>query len=132
MARNSEKNLAGLNRLWLKEQADKNKKASRPPLGSLKTAAEVRRWIPSIKAEIELCLRHLSGVRNYPEYKIKEFQQRLERLENEHKLFCAKCQKLDPVRASIAEPGKPHAYISKRKLAQMVSLFAFFFFFFSF
>lgn len=41
---------------------------------TLQTAAEVRKWIPSIKRDIFYCLRHLSGIRNYRETKMAEFQ----------------------------------------------------------
>jgi hypothetical protein len=85
----------------------------------LHTAAEIRQWIPSIKKEIDFCLRHLSGIRNYPDYKIKEFQERLAALETEYKRFVAKCKALDPTMPGV--PGDPHPYISKRKLAELVS-----------
>jgi hypothetical protein len=67
---------------------------------------------------MEFCLRHLSGVRNYPDYKIKEFKERLSQLETEYKRFVAKCKALDPTMPGV--PGDPHAYVSKRKLAELV------------
>eukprot|EP01124_Arcella_intermedia_P012044 TRINITY_DN18361_c0_g1_i1.p1 TRINITY_DN18361_c0_g1~~TRINITY_DN18361_c0_g1_i1.p1 ORF type:complete len:240 (+),score=61.83 TRINITY_DN18361_c0_g1_i1:3-722(+) len=116
MARNEEKNLAGLNRLHLKSLAEKEKKKTRPPLSQLKTSDEIREWIPSIKTEINFCLRHLSGIRNYPDHKIKEFKQRLEKLQKEHQRFVAKCKALDPDKAKLATPGDLHSYISKHQI----------------
>jgi len=118
MARNSEKNLTVLNRLYLQREAEKNKKEKRPPLSRLDTAEEIRKWIPSIKQEINFCLRHLSGIRNYPEYKIREFKERLGSLEKEYKRFVSKCSALDPDTTIFSTPGDPHAYISKRKIQE--------------
>ncbi len=94
MARNQEKNQTELNRLWLSKlhasmiiSPNKylisltlilgEKRRGRPKLETLQTAAEIKRWIPSIKTELWFCLRHASGIRNYPDYKIKEFQRTL-------------------------------------------------------
>ncbi|ORX91486.1 hypothetical protein K493DRAFT_50386 [Basidiobolus meristosporus CBS 931.73] len=115
MARNSEKQLSGLNR-FLRAQEDeflKEKIQKRPPLKTLNTAAEVRSWIPSIKKDISYCLHHLSGVRNYSEKKIAEFRERLQFLEREYERFVKKVRELDP--DAIGTPGEAHKYYSKRK-----------------
>ncbi|PRP77504.1 hypothetical protein PROFUN_14216 [Planoprotostelium fungivorum] len=116
MARNSEKNLTGLNRLLLAKKAeeDANNTEKRPRLHEVKSAAEIRRWIPDIKREIRFCLRHLSGIRNYKDSKLQEFEERLEALQNEWRRWVKKCIQLDPHTLGI--PGEPHAYVSKKKL----------------
>lgn len=116
MARNYEKRYTGLNRfLEAKQQEGSQSKAPRPPLHKLKTAEEAKKWIPSIRKEIEYCLQQISGVesRNYPEHKLKEFQERVEQLEREHQRFVEKVHALDPhTRGSI--PWQPRAYSRKR------------------
>jgi len=86
---------------------------------TLTTANEVKRWIPNIKAEIQFCLHHLSGVRNYPDYKIKEFKERLERLQNEHKRWVRRALELNPSEKYIGVPGEPHAYVSKKRMGEI-------------
>jgi len=61
-------------------------------------------------------LHHLSGVRNYPEYKITEFKERVAQLQEEYRRFVAKCIALDPVQKLIGTPGNPHSYVSKKTL----------------
>ncbi|KAH3766229.1 hypothetical protein Pelo_1903 [Pelomyxa schiedti] len=78
---------------------------------SLHSASAVRRWIPSIKAEISFCVDQLSGIRPYPQYKIDEFEERLAHLEGEYKRFAGA---LDPTAPYL--PGAPHAYVRKRTL----------------
>ncbi|KAL6043062.1 Dynein intermediate chain 2, ciliary [Balamuthia mandrillaris] len=86
---------------------------------TLRTASEVRQWIPSIKAEMDHCLHHLSGVRNYSDSKIKEFQERLALLQREHKKWVRRVLELDPAaREGGFTPGDPHPYLSKRKRSQ--------------
>jgi len=103
-----------LNRLYLdaQEQKYKDKHPERPPLSSCNTAKDVKRWIPNIKWEINFCLHHLSGIRNYPDYKIREFEQRVEKLKGEYKRWVKKALELDP--DTIGVPGNLHAYHSKR------------------
>lgn len=114
MARNEEKNFTILNRLYLENQAklSKDKQPERPNLNTLSTASEVKKWIPGIKWEINFCLHHLSGIRNYPDYKIREFQERLEQLKVEYKRWVKRTLELDPY--TIGIPGNPHIYHSKR------------------
>lgn len=155
MARNKEKNLTQLNRLYLQKQNEgwfsisfafviltflverEKKHPKRPPLvirlnfiikmhlltvniqSTLTTANEVKRWIPNIKAEIQFCLHHLSGVRNYPDYKIKEFKERLERLQNDHKRWVRRALELNPSEKYIGVPGEPHAYVSKKRMGEI-------------
>ncbi|XP_078352845.1 uncharacterized protein LOC144637658 [Oculina patagonica] len=117
MARNCEKKLIGLNRLWLakqqKEELEKNPK--RPHLRSLNSATEVKRWIPGIKREMDYCLDQISGARQhrYPDTKIKEFENKVEELENEYKRFVKKVYELDPSTTGV--PWQPRGYVSKRK-----------------
>ncbi|XP_020631412.1 uncharacterized protein LOC110068375 isoform X2 [Orbicella faveolata] len=116
MARNCEKKLIGLNRLWLakqqKEELEKSPK--RPHLRSLNSATEVKRWIPGIKREMDYYL-DLSGARQhrYPDTKIKEFENKVEELENEYKRFVRKVYELDPSTTGV--PWQPRGYVSKRK-----------------
>jgi len=118
MARNEEKNYTILNRLYLENQAklSKDKQPERPNLNTLNTASEVKRWIPSIKWEINFCLHHLSGIRNYPDYKIREFQERLDQLKIEYKRWVKRTLELDP--DTIGVPGNPHIYHSKRTVQE--------------
>ena len=118
MARNCEKHFVGLNRVFLEEQWKREKELERPPLHKLKTAADVRKWIPSIKKDIEYYLRQLSGARkhDYPETKLKEFEEKVEALEKEHKKFVNKVFQLDPNQKGI--PWEAKAYISKRKTSE--------------
>lgn len=115
MARNSEKHFVGLNRVFLNEQWDREKEKKRPHLDTLTTAADVRKWIPSIKDELDYCLRQLGGARKheYPPAKLAEFEERVKRLEKQHKLFVKKVRELDSSQVGI--PWEPRGYVSKRK-----------------
>lgn len=115
MARNCEKHFVGLNRVFLEEQWKRDDELKRPPLHKLTTAAEVRKWIPSIKKEIDYYLRQLSGARkhDYPDLKLKEFEEKVNHLENQHKRFVNKVFQLDPNQKGI--PWEAKAYSSKRK-----------------
>ena len=121
MARNCEKHFVGLNRVFLEEQWNREKERTRPPLYALKTADEVRKWIPSITKEIDYCLRQLSGARkhDYPENKLNEFEERVEKLRKEHKRFVDKVFELDPTQQGT--PWKERAYVSKRKTTPQTS-----------
>ncbi|XP_031561139.1 uncharacterized protein LOC116297117 [Actinia tenebrosa] len=117
MARNCEKKFVGLNRIFLekqrKEELERNPK--RPSLYKLHSASEVKKWIPSIKREMDYNLQQLSGARQhkYPDHKIQEFQENVERLEKEYKSFVKKVFELDPSTTGI--PWQPRGYVSKRK-----------------
>lgn len=89
----------------------------RPHLRSLNSAAEVKKWIPGIKKELDYYLDQLSGARKhrYPDTKMKEFEKKVEELENEYKRFVKKVYELDPSTASV--PWQPRGYVSKRKTA---------------
>lgn len=116
MARNCEKHFVGLNRVFLNEQWKREEERTRPLLHTLTTAAEVRKWIPSIKKDMDYCLRQLSGARkhDYQEKKLVEFEQRVVQLEREHKRFVDKVFQLDPTQQGV--PWEAKAYCSKRKL----------------
>ena len=118
MARNCEKHFVGLNRVFLNEQWKRDEERKRPSLNRLTTAEEVRKWIPSIKKDIDYYLRQLSGARkhDYPETKLKEFEEKIEQLEKDHKRFVNKVYQLDPDQKSKGIPWEAKAYVSKRKL----------------
>eukprot|EP00731_Ephydatia_muelleri_P018101 Em0011g141a len=117
MARNYEKRFTGLNRfLEAKQKAEgTGEEKRRPPLHKLTTADDVKKWIPSIQVEIEYLLQQLTpGVksRSYPDYKIAEFEERLEKLEREHKRFVSKVHALDP--GCKVTPWQQRGYARKR------------------
>ncbi|KAK2863912.1 hypothetical protein Q7C36_003066 [Tachysurus vachellii] len=115
MARNEEKQLGRLNRLWLQKEREegriKDVHSSRPRLVTLNSVAAVKKWIPSIKTEIEYYLEQ-SQLSHYPERKIAEFQQRIERLEKEYKAYLNKLHFLDP--SCKHRPWSPRAYTKRR------------------
>lgn len=116
MARNCEKNFCGLNRYVLakREESKSTKKAVRPSIHSLKSAEEVKKWIPNIKKEIDYCLRQIECAtrRNYSDQMVKEFEERVERLEKEHWRFVHKVRELDP--ATVGVPWQGREYATKR------------------
>ncbi|CAL8254716.1 unnamed protein product [Merluccius merluccius] len=115
MARNEEKQQGRLNRLWLqKERAEgriKDAHAPRPKLSTLNSASSVKKWIPSIKSEIEYYLQQ-SQLTHYPERKIADFHLCIKELENEYKRFITKLRALDPT--CKHQPWTPRAYSRKR------------------
>lgn len=123
MARNCEKHFVGLNRVFLDEQWKRDEERKRPSLNRLTTAEEVRKWIPSIKKDIDYYLRQLSGARkhDYTETKLKEFEEKVEQLERDHKRFVNKVYQLDPAQKSKGVPWEAKAYVSKRKLEKETS-----------
>jgi len=102
--------------LLFAEELEKNPR--RPHLRSLKSAAEVKQWIPGIKREIDYCLDQISGARQhrYPDTKIKEFERKVEELEKEYKRFVNKVYELDPSTKVTGVPWQPRGYVSKRKM----------------
>ncbi|XP_028404558.1 uncharacterized protein LOC114527128 [Dendronephthya gigantea] len=123
MARNCEKKLIGLNRMYIKKQQEdeKIKNPSRPPLCSLHSVQEIKNWIPGIKRELDYCLEQLSGARQhqYPERKVKEFEEKVKILEKDYKRFVQKIFELDPQTSGI--PWQPRGYTSKRKSSASAS-----------
>ncbi|XP_012721779.2 uncharacterized protein si:dkey-86e18.1 isoform X2 [Fundulus heteroclitus] len=119
MARNEEKQQGKLNRLWLQKEREegrlKDVNERRPKLSALNSAPSVKKWIPSIKSEIEYYLQQ-SQLPHYPERKIAEFQLRIEALEKEYKSFIAKLRVLDPT--CKHKPWTPRAYSKRRAEAQ--------------
>ncbi|XP_017310863.1 uncharacterized protein si:dkey-86e18.1 [Ictalurus punctatus] len=115
MARNEEKQLGKLNRLWLQKEREegriKDVHGSRPKLATLNSVAAVKKWIPSIKKEIEYYLQQ-SQLSHYPERKIAEFQHQIEQLEKEYKAYLKKLQFLDP--SCKHRPWSPRAYTKRR------------------
>ncbi|XP_035699928.1 uncharacterized protein LOC118432451 isoform X1 [Branchiostoma floridae] len=121
MARNEEKHFGKLNRLILQKQREEERQRNppRPKLGSLHTAAEVKRWIPSIQKEIDFNLKQCA-VPHYPEKKIAEFQAEVDRLHFEYKRFVRRLKELDPGCKEI--PWQPRAYSKKREREEDVTL----------
>ncbi|XP_072294702.1 uncharacterized protein [Eucyclogobius newberryi] len=115
MARNEEKQQGRLNRLWLQREREegrlKDARETRPKLFTLNTAASVKKWIPSIKNEIEYYLQQ-SQLTHYPERKIAEFRLKIEALEKEYKHFITKLRVLDP--SCKHQPWTPRAYCKRR------------------
>ncbi|XP_041064788.1 pre-mRNA-splicing factor ISY1 homolog [Carcharodon carcharias] len=115
MARNEEKQLGNLNRLWLQREKEEGRlreiHQNRPKLSSLTSAVEVKKWIPSIKTEIEYYLQQ-SQLSHYSERKIKEFQDHIEELQKEYQHYLWKLRQLDPSHKD--HPWKPRAYTRKR------------------
>ncbi|KAM4549403.1 uncharacterized protein PAE49_017319 [Odontesthes bonariensis] len=115
MARNEEKQQGRLNRLWLQKEREegrlKDVHERRPKLSTLNSASSVKKWIPSIKNEIEYYLQQ-SQLSHYPERKIAEFQLHIEALEKEYKRFMAKLRVLDP--SCKYKPWTPRAYCKRR------------------
>ncbi|XP_035509910.1 uncharacterized protein si:dkey-86e18.1 isoform X1 [Morone saxatilis] len=115
MARNEEKQQGRLNRLWLQKEREEGRLKDiherRPKLSSLNSTSSVKKWIPSIKNEIEYYLQQ-SQLSHYPERKIAEFQLHIEALEREYKSFIAKLRVLDP--SCKQKPWTPRAYCKRR------------------
>uniref|UniRef100_UPI00398F2A20 uncharacterized protein n=1 Tax=Pristiophorus japonicus TaxID=55135 RepID=UPI00398F2A20 len=115
MARNEEKQLGKLNRLWLQKEKEEGRlreiHQNRPKLSSLNSAVGVKKWIPSIKTEIEYYLQQ-SQLCHYSERKIKEFQDHIEELQKEYQRYLWKLRRLDP--SHKEHPWKPRAYTRKR------------------
>ncbi|XP_073499832.1 uncharacterized protein [Phyllobates terribilis] len=115
MARNEEKQQGRLNRMWLqKEKAEgrvRDVTGKRPRLAALHTAAEIRRWIPSIKSDMEYYLEQ-SQLIHYSDRKIAEFQEKLEALKKEYQSHLWKLRRLDP--SCKEHPWKLRGYTRKR------------------
>ncbi|XP_063283302.1 uncharacterized protein LOC134568586 isoform X1 [Pelobates fuscus] len=115
MARNEEKQLGKLNRLWLQKEREEGRirdvNHSRPRLSALNTASNVKKWIPSIKSEINYYLEQ-SQLSHYSERKIQEFQDKIETLRKEYQSFLWKLRKLDP--SCKEHPWKLRGYSRKR------------------
>ncbi|XP_061895425.1 uncharacterized protein si:dkey-86e18.1 isoform X3 [Entelurus aequoreus] len=89
----------------------KDVRERRPKLSTLNSASSVKKWIPSIKKEMEYYLQQ-SQLTHYPERKIAEFQVNMEALEKEYKRFVTKLRVLDP--ACKHKPWTPRAYCKRR------------------
>ncbi|XP_069794604.1 uncharacterized protein [Narcine bancroftii] len=115
MARNEEKQLGKLNRLWLQREKEEGRireiHQNRPKLSSLNSAVDVKKWIPSIKSEIEYYLQQ-SQLSHYSERKIEEFQDHIEELQKEYRCYLWKLRRLDP--SHKEHPWKPRAYTRKK------------------
>ncbi|XP_030062548.1 uncharacterized protein LOC115472412 [Microcaecilia unicolor] len=120
MARNQEKQYGRLNRLWLQKQREdghlKDACQKRPKLSTLNSAADVKKWIPSIKNEIEYYLEQ-SQLCHYSDRKIQEFQEHIEKLKKEYQSYLWRLRSLDP--SCKEHPWKPRGYTRKRAAEAM-------------
>lgn len=109
MARNEEKQYCRLNRILLHQEKEEFKKNNpkRPRLDTLTSAREIKQWIPSIKKDLEFCLKQ-SQVPCYPESKIAEFQSDIQKLECEFKAFVRKTKQLEPQSHGIPWTNRPY------------------------
>uniref|UniRef100_UPI0037E92093 uncharacterized protein isoform X1 n=2 Tax=Semicossyphus pulcher TaxID=241346 RepID=UPI0037E92093 len=119
MARNEEKQQGRLNRLWLQREREEGRLRDvderRPRLSALTSASSVKKWLPSIKAEMEFYLQQ-SQLTHYPERKIAQFQLHIEALQREYKSFVSKLRVLDP--SCKHTPWTPRAYCKRRADSQ--------------
>ncbi|KAG8437089.1 hypothetical protein GDO86_007970 [Hymenochirus boettgeri] len=115
MARNEEKQHGRLNRLWLQKEKEeghiKDVCSNRPRLSALHTALDVKKWIPSIKKDIEYYLEQ-SQLTHYSDRKIQEFQVKIEELKKEYYSYLWKLRRLDP--SCKDHPWKLRGYVRKR------------------
>ncbi|CAL1293070.1 unnamed protein product [Larinioides sclopetarius] len=97
MARNHEKHYGKLNRLilWKEKEEYEKKHPSRPRLDVLDTPEEIKKWIPSIKSDLEFYLKK-SQVICYSDEHIEECKVKVNNLEKEYKAFVRKLAKLTP------------------------------------
>ncbi|KAL5017574.1 hypothetical protein ScPMuIL_007163 [Solemya velum] len=117
MARNEEKQLGRLNRMLLKKQHDeeREKNPPRPKLSTLQTANDVKKWLPTIKRDIDFCLKQ-SQVTCYPERKIEEYSQKIDYLQREYRAFIRKLRALDP--KSEVLPWTERGYSARKSKVQ--------------
>ncbi|KAF8782184.1 uncharacterized protein LOC129963527 isoform X2 [Argiope bruennichi] len=97
MARNHEKHYGKLNRLilWKEKEEYEKKHPPRPRLDILDTPEEIKKWLPSIKADLEFYLKK-SQVTCYSDEHIEECKVKVNNLEKEYKSFVRKIAKLTP------------------------------------
>ncbi|XP_063440987.1 uncharacterized protein LOC134721728 isoform X2 [Mytilus trossulus] len=84
-------------------------------MDEINTAEDIRYWIPSIKDDIDFCLKQ-SQVPCYPEAKIKEFNLKIDHLQRQYKAFVWKLRKLDPGVKQIPWIERGYTTGQKRKL----------------
>ncbi|XP_033738386.1 uncharacterized protein LOC117325960 isoform X2 [Pecten maximus] len=114
MARNEEKQLGRLNRLLLKQDKEEQEKKNpkRPRLDDLNSSEDIKKWIPSIKRDIDFCLKQ-SQVPCYPDSKIQECNSRIDSLRRQYWAFIRKLRHLDPSTGSI--PWTDRHYTPKKR-----------------
>ncbi|XP_060078199.1 uncharacterized protein LOC132557695 [Ylistrum balloti] len=114
MARNEEKQLGRLNRLLLKQDKEEQEKKNpkRPRLEDLNSSDAIKKWIPSIKRDIDFCLKQ-SQVPCYPESKIQECNKKIDYLRHQYWAFVRKLRQLDPSTGSI--PWTDRHYAPKKR-----------------
>ncbi|XP_062510085.1 uncharacterized protein LOC134186183 [Corticium candelabrum] len=121
MARNSEKQLSSLNR-WLLEKERKEKEKKHPPrpnLSALSSASEIRQWLPNLKSELEYCLTQMGGVRNYTDKKTREFEEKVEALQQEYQRYLRKLRYFESQEGVSTTHGNVRPYVSKKRRLEL-------------
>ncbi|XP_064606797.1 uncharacterized protein LOC135471476 [Liolophura sinensis] len=114
MARNEEKQVTRLNRLLLQQQREEEEKKNpkRPKLNTLNSIADIQKWLPSLKKDIDFYLMQ-SQVPCYPARKIEEFSHEIDRLKREYQAFVRKLRQLDPSVKTI--PWTERGYSARKR-----------------
>lgn len=109
MARNQEKQYGKLNRLILQKEKEEyaEKHPPRPKLANLHTVDEIKKWLPSIKRDIEFNLKQ-SQVTCYSDAKVAELQGQVVKLEREYKSFVRKIRQVDSNITSVPWTRRPY------------------------
>ncbi|XP_041357939.1 uncharacterized protein LOC121374885 isoform X2 [Gigantopelta aegis] len=110
MARNEEKQLARLNRFYLQKdkEAQQKKNPPRPRLETLNTSAEIQKWLPSIKRDLNFYIKQ-SEVTCYPQSKIDQFSRKINGLKWEYRAFVRKLRELNPGLEVTPWTDRPYA-----------------------
>ncbi|OWF40837.1 uncharacterized protein LOC110463295 [Mizuhopecten yessoensis] len=114
MARNEEKQLGRLNRLLLKQNKEEQEKKNprRPRLDDLHSSEAIKKWIPSIKRDIDFFLKQ-SQVPCYPDSKIQECNSKIDFLRRQYWAFVRKLRQLDP--STRDTPWTERHYAAKKR-----------------
>ncbi|CAG5129245.1 unnamed protein product [Candidula unifasciata] len=110
MARNEEKQLARLNRLYLQQQKEEElkKRPPRPKLATLNTVEDIKKWLPTVVRDIDFYVKQME-VTCYPQHQIEEFELRIDRLRGEYKAFIRKLHQLEPDLKTTPWCDRPYA-----------------------
>ncbi|BFY99800.1 hypothetical protein BsWGS_02840 [Bradybaena similaris] len=110
MARNEEKQLARLNRLYLQQQKEEElkKRPPRPKLATLNTVEDIKKWLPTVVRDIDFYVKQME-VTCYPQRQIEEFEHRVDHLRGEYKAFIHKLHQLEPDLKTSPWCDRPYA-----------------------
>ncbi|XP_013392754.1 uncharacterized protein LOC106160643 [Lingula anatina] len=116
MARNEEKQFGRLNRLILQKEKEEQLKKNppRPRLDTLNAPEEIKKWIPSLQKDIDFNLKQ-SQVPCYPESKIQEYKDNVNKYERLYKAFLKKLKTLDPTASEGDAPWNDRPYSGKKR-----------------